>query len=53
MKMSVCTVCKKKFIPAAEHLYKTKDGKQCSYTCWNKAKTVVDKPRASTRRRQG
>lgn len=53
MKMSVCTVCKKKFIPAVEHLYKTKDGMQCSYTCWNKAKPVVDKPRTSTRRKQG
>ena len=50
--MNVCTVCKKKFIPAVEHLYKTKDGKQCSYTCWNKAKPV-DKSRASIRRRQG
>lgn len=52
MVMDICTVCKKKFIPAVEHMYKTKDGKQCSYTCWNKAKPF-DKSRASTRRRQG
>jgi hypothetical protein len=42
MKMNVCTVCKKKFIPAVEHLYKTKDGMQCSYTCWNKAKAKMN-----------
>lgn len=42
MKMNICTVCKKKFIPAVEHLYKTKDGKQCSYTCWNRAKAKTN-----------
>lgn len=45
MNMNTCTVCKKKFIPGAEHLYKTKDGKQCSYTCWNKAKLLQEETR--------
>lgn len=36
--MDKCTECSKNFIKAPEHLYKTKQGRQCSYTCWNRAK---------------
>lgn len=36
--MDKCTECSKNFIRAPEHLYKTKQGRQCSYTCWNRAK---------------
>ena len=36
--MDKCTECSKNFIAAPKHLYKTKQGKQCSYTCWNRAK---------------
>jgi hypothetical protein len=32
-----CSVCKKIFIPAAQHMYRTKDGMQCSYSCYRKA----------------
>lgn len=32
-----CSVCGKTFIPAACHMYKTKDGMQCSYSCYRKA----------------
>lgn len=38
----ICSICGKEFIPAALHIYKTKDnhGKiriQCSYNCYRKA----------------
>ena len=55
--LHTCSVCGKQFIPAPQHMYKIiskKNGKteyQCSYTCWNKAKTTID--RASIRREPG
>lgn len=56
MAIERCTECQKVFIPAPEHLYKVPGlGKQCSYSCWNKAKarTESSRPRASNRREKG
>lgn len=53
----VCSVCGKEFIPGAQHIYKTTVGRtkyQCSYTCWNIAKsTNSHKDYASPKREQG
>lgn len=53
----ICSVCGKKFIPGACHMYKTKVGRvklQCSYTCWRKAKSTTEhKDYASRQREQG
>lgn len=32
----ICSVCGKHFIAAGLHMYKTKKGYQCSYTCYRK-----------------
>ena len=52
----ICSVCGKPFIPAALHMYKlTKNGKtlhQCSYTCWNKAKSTNSHDDYASRRRE-
>lgn len=54
--LCTCTECGKQFLPAVQHMYKIeRGGKQCSYTCWQKAKAKLGdkKPRASYRREKG
>lgn len=36
-RFSTCSICKKKFLPAPMHMYKTERETQCSYTCYRKA----------------
>ena len=42
LELKKCSICGKEFIPAALHMYKTKNSHgitklQCSYTCYRKA----------------
>lgn len=42
LELRKCSICGKEFIPAAMHMYKTKNRRgltelQCSYTCYREA----------------
>ena len=52
LQMKRCSICKKLFIPAAQHLYRIGFKWQCCYTCYQKAGGDGGTAEARERRQQ-